>query len=157
MSYNLIGNLGGAMDIQSLGLWNNLATQGYLGLPYNAMSNLTFSNMLSGILEKISANGLNNLNTVNLQTIDTNSLLKQELDKLGLRIALVPQELSGKAETDGEGGQNITSNYQKWKANYDTVRSGKSNTAKAQVNQRRITRQSGHSCSLQHCVFEKRS
>ena len=128
------------MDIQSLSLWNNLTTQGYLGLPYNTMSNLTFSNMLSDILEKISANGTGSQNTIDLQTVDTNSLLKQELDKLGLKMVLVPQETSGKTETDAENAQNVTSNYQKWKTNYNTVRSSKR-----------------HSCSLRHCAFEKRS
>lgn len=153
------------MDIQSFGLWNNLATQGYLGMPYNAMlgmpynamNNLTFSNMLSGILEKISANGLNDKNIVTLQTIDTNSLLKQELDKLGLQMVLVPQELSGEGETGAESTQKVNSSYQKWKANYDTVRSGKSKTSEVRTDQRRITGQGGHSCSLRHCSFEKRS
>lgn len=156
MSYNWIGNLSGITDIQSLGLWNNLSTQGYLGMPYNVMSNLTFSNMLSNILDSLKVNGLDSQNTIDLQSIDTNSLLKQELDKLGLKLVLAPQKLKEEAGADTEASQNVASNYQKWKANYDTVRSSKNRTVRTPSEHERFTSHN-HSCSLQSCAFERRS
>lgn len=149
MSYDTtIGNLGTyLMNMSALGLNNNIASMGYL----------PFSNVLSGVLGTLSMNALNTQNITGLRTISADSGLQSELNKLGYgnMIILIPEEYQKQVEENPENSQKIGETFKKWKTNYDTVNTGKSQTRRSEGTRGAIAGVS-HDHHLGNCSFGMR-
>lgn len=150
MSYDsTIGNLGSyLMNMSALGLYNNMTPMGYL----------PFSNVLSGVLGTLSANALNTQNITGLRTISADSALQSELNKLGYgnMMILIPEEYQKQVEENADNAQKIGETFKKWKANYDTVNAGKSQTQRSSGN-RGIAAGASHTHHLgNYCTFRMR-
>ncbi len=165
MSYDWVGGLGDLAEMQSMGLWNPLTAYGYSGMPFhtvnNMANNMAFYSVFSDALEKLSERVPEGAGSVSLDAIDADSALKRELDKLGLKLVLAPQSRQDSTASSAAAGTKTASDYQKWKKNYDTVRTGGSRNVEGRRIVETADRRSGgihrHSCTLRNCVFEGRS
>lgn len=155
MSYEwLMGNAGTYMNMQALGLYNNMLPMGYLGsgLSYG----IPFSSVLSGALaETLSKNGLSAQDIVGMKTVTPNSDLQKELSKLGYgnAVILVPGNSGKQAEENTENAQKLGKSYQKWKANYDTANGGRKQVSGGTGTQTAVITGRTHKCSLRNCAF----
>ena len=147
LSYeSTIANLGTyLMNMSALGLYNNTIPTVYL----------PFSNVLSSVLGTLSANALNAQNITGFRTINAESALQKELNKLGYgnMLILVPEEYQKQVEENAENAQKMEGTFKKWKANYDTVNKGKSQAPSRTENQHRAFADASHSHTLGNCAF----
>lgn len=145
MSYeSTIGNLSTyLMNMSSLGLYNNMMPMGYL----------PFSNVLSNALGILSLNDLNKTNITGFRTINADSALQKELNKLGYgnMMILIPEEYQKQVEENAENSQKIGETFKKWKANYDTANAGKSQVKGSTGRQRGSFTGASHNHSLGSC------
>lgn len=145
MSYeSTIGNLSTyLMNMSSLGLYNNMMPMGYL----------PFSNVLSNALGILSLNDLNKTNITGFRTINADSALQKELNKLGYgnMMILIPEEYQKQVEENAENSQKIGETFKKWKANYDTANAGKSQVKSSTGRQGGSFTGASHNHSLGSC------
>ena len=150
MSYeSTIGNLGNyLMNMSALGLYNNTTSMGYL----------PFSNVLSSVLGTMSLSGLSTQNITGFRTINADSALQKELNKLGYgnMMILIPEMYQKQVEENAENAQKIGETFKKWKANYDTVNVGKSQAQSRTGNQRAASAAVPHNHALGNCIFGMR-
>ena len=158
MSYDsTIGSLGNyLMGMSSLGLYNNMGLSS-LGLYNNAIpaGYLPFSNVLSGVLSTLYANGLNTQNITDFRTISADSALQKELNKLGYgnMMILIPEEYQKQVEENAENAQKISETFKKWKTNYNTANIGKSQVRNGSGKQYSAIAGASHDHALGHCAF----
>lgn len=154
MSYEwLMGNSGYYMGMQSLGLYNNIMPMGYWGGSYG----MPFSNVLANALGTLQANGVDTQNIAGFRTISADSALQNELNKLGYgkMMILIPEEYQKQVEENAGSSQKIGDTFKKWKANYDTVNAGKSQTQSGVSSRGRGLSGASHTCSLYKCTIGK--
>lgn len=144
---SMIGNLGTYMDMQTLGLYNNMMTMGYPyylgmgGLTGFPSYNLPFSSVLTNVLGSLSANGLNAQNIAGFRTISADSELQKELNKLGYgnMMILVPEEYQKQVEENTDNSQKVSETFKKWKTNYDAVNGKQGQTRVSTGNQSKVS------------------
>ena len=150
MSYeSTIGNLGTyLMNMSSLGLYNNMTPLGYL----------PFSNVLSNVLGTLSFSDLNTQNITGFRTINADSALQKELNKLGYgnMMILIPEEYQKQLEENTENSQKIGETFKKWKTNYDTANAGKSQVKSSTGSQRGAFTGASHNHPLGNCTLGMR-
>ena len=150
MSYeSSIGNLSNyLMNMSALGLYNNMSPMGYF----------PFSNVLSSVLGTLSLSVLSTQNITVFRTINADSALQKELNKLGYgnMMILIPEMYQKQVEENAENAQKIGETFKKWKANYDTVNAGKSQAQNRTGNQRAASAAVPHNHALGHCIFGMR-
>lgn len=155
---SIVENMGTYMNMSALGLYNSMTPLGYLGTSFPTYS-LPFSSVLSNVLGTLSANSLNAQNIAGFRTINMDSTLQKELNKLGYgnMMILIPEEYQKQVEENTENSQKINETFKKWKTNYDTANAGRNQRQRGTGSQERaFTASPSHSHSLGTCTFGRR-
>ena len=154
---SIVENMGTYMNMSALGLYNSMTPLGYLGTSFPAYS-LPFSNVLSNVLGTLSANSLSAQDIAGFRTINVESALQKELNKLGYgnMMILIPEEYQKQVEANTENSQKIGETFKKWKTNYDTANAGRNRTQSSTGNQGRTIMGASHNHALGTCTFGRR-
>ena len=154
---SIVESMGTYMNLSALGLYNGLTPLGYLGTSFPAYS-LPFSSVLTNVLATMSANGLNAQNIAGFRTINADSELQKELNKLGYgnMMILIPEEYQKQVEENTKNSQKIGETFKKWKTNYDTANAGRGRAQSSTGNQGSAITGATHNHALGTCTFGRR-